>query len=422
MQRLPIALFLLLLLGPLSSSAQLTYMVKDLGTLGGNNSLGAAVNSKGQVAGASYLPDDTVQHAFITGPNGALPLQDLGTMGGAETYGQAINTSGRVAGTLKLADGTTLHPFLSGQDGIGLIDLGTLGGTNAYAYGVNGAGETAGYSSLPANRVSHAFLSGANGGALADLGTLPGGLSSFGFAVNATGQVAGYSGTSVGLSHAFLSAAHGGALTDLGTLGGSTSFATAVNDAGRVVGRAETTAGQQHAFRSAPNGGALEDLGTLGGSFSIAEGINASGAVVGYSYLSGNATQHAFIFTSAYGIKDLNALVPPGSGITLTDARAINDSGQIAGYGTVGLYTHAFLLLPILPPLAITDVSILDNGAILVRGTGGASQSYGIEATSDLKAPFERIATVIASSTGILEYQDLDAGNFARRFYRFVYP
>lgn len=422
MPRSRFALFIFLLLAPAGLKAQVSYTVQDLGTLGGNSSLATAINNNAQVAGAAYLPDDSVQHAFITGPNGALPLQDLGTMGGVESYGQAINLNGRVAGNVKLADGVTLHPFLSGQNGIGLSDLGTLGGANAYGYGVNGAGEVAGYSYLTGNQVTHAFLSGANGGALADLGTLPGGTSSFGIAVNASGQVAGYSGTSVGASHAFLSAAHGGMLADLGTLGGSTSFATAVNDSGRVVGRAETISGQQHAFRSAPNGGPLEDLGTLGGLFSIAEGINTSGAVVGYSYLSSNSIQHAFVFTTTSGMKDLNNLIPPGSNLVLTDARAINDRGQIVGYGMVASYPHAFLLSPILPPLAITDILILDDGTTMVRGTGGPSQSYGLEATGDLKMPFVRIATVLASGSGTLQYQDTDARSFSRRFYRFVYP
>jgi probable HAF family extracellular repeat protein len=43
---------------------------------------------------------------------------------------------------------------------------------------------------------------------------------------------------------------------------------------------------------------------------------------------------------------DLNDLIGPGGGWTLVDARAINDAGQITGYGTVGNETRAFLLTP----------------------------------------------------------------------------
>jgi hypothetical protein len=45
-------------------------------------------------------------------------------------------------------------------------------------------------------------------------------------------------------------------------------------------------------------------------------------------------------------MRDLNDLIPAGSGWTLTEARAINSSGQIAGTGLIGGERHAFLLTP----------------------------------------------------------------------------
>jgi hypothetical protein len=44
---------------------------------------------------------------------------------------------------------------------------------------------------------------------------------------------------------------------------------------------------------------------------------------------------------------DLNSLIPPGSGIVITDAEAINDRGQIAaeGYATSAPSVHLALLL-----------------------------------------------------------------------------
>ena len=45
---------------------------------------------------------------------------------------------------------------------------------------------------------------------------------------------------------------------------------------------------------------------------------------------------------------DLNALVDPAAGWILVHATAINDSGQIAGYGTAPYgNTRAFLLTPL---------------------------------------------------------------------------
>ncbi len=44
---------------------------------------------------------------------------------------------------------------------------------------------------------------------------------------------------------------------------------------------------------------------------------------------------------------DLNTLIPPNSGWILTEARGINDAGQITGTGTINGETHAFLLTPV---------------------------------------------------------------------------
>ncbi len=46
------------------------------------------------------------------------------------------------------------------------------------------------------------------------------------------------------------------------------------------------------------------------------------------------------------GMLDLNHLIPANSGWLLQFANAINDQGQIAGYGTLNGQTEAFLLTP----------------------------------------------------------------------------
>jgi probable HAF family extracellular repeat protein len=45
-------------------------------------------------------------------------------------------------------------------------------------------------------------------------------------------------------------------------------------------------------------------------------------------------------------MKDLNKLIPTGSGWVLTEADGINASGQIIGMGTHSGQEHAFLLTP----------------------------------------------------------------------------
>jgi probable HAF family extracellular repeat protein len=90
----------------------------------------------------------------------------------------------------------------------------------------------------------------------------------------------------------------------------------------------------------------IQDLGTLsGGTYSVAFGINDSDEVVGYGDISNNAA-HAFLWTQAAGMRDLNSLIPANSGWVLINANAINRLGQITGYGAFKGYNHGFLLSP----------------------------------------------------------------------------
>ena len=81
----------------------------NLGTLGGTNSYGYGINATGQVTGASDTTGDSATHAFLwkpSTPNGTSgTMHDLGSLGGTESNGSAINASGQVAGSsLKTGD------------------------------------------------------------------------------------------------------------------------------------------------------------------------------------------------------------------------------------------------------------------------------------------------------------------------------
>jgi probable HAF family extracellular repeat protein len=79
------------------------------------------------------------------------------------------------------------------------------------------------------------------------------------------------------------------------------------------------------------------NLGTLGGTLSEARGINDNGQVVGYSYISGNSTTHAFLWQNGT-MTDLGTL---GGSSSL--AQGINNSGRVAGQSSVtgDAETHA---------------------------------------------------------------------------------
>lgn len=107
-------------------------------------------------------------------------------------------------------------------------------------------------------------------------------------------------------------------------------------------------------------------ISLLGGSYSYAYGINASGQIVGYSTLAGDVTSDAFLYSGGI-LYDLNSLISPTAGWTLQSANAINDSGEIVGYGlNPSGQADAFLLTLVPEPssLAVVGLAFL---ALLAR-------------------------------------------------------
>lgn len=115
----------------------------------------------------------------------------------------------------------------------------------------------------------------------------------------------------------------------------------------------------------------LTDLGTLGGIYSLGYGVNDGGQVVGFSETTGNVS-HAFLYSGGSKF-DLNSLIAPGTGFTLTRASGISDTGFITGYGTNSAgQQDAFLLTPAAPSAAPVPEgsTTLSLGLMLVLGLG----------------------------------------------------
>ena len=93
--------------------------VSDLGSLGGRETVGVAINARGQVIRWSSTSTGA-QYAFMWQ---AGTMRDLGTLGGATSDPTAINANGEIVGSSSTANGAQ-HPFLW-RDNV-MRDLGTL--------------------------------------------------------------------------------------------------------------------------------------------------------------------------------------------------------------------------------------------------------------------------------------------------------
>ncbi len=320
-----------------SARAQTSYILTDLGDLGGGECEGHDINESGQIVGLSTIASDpNLDHAFLW-QDGS--ITDLGTLGGTRSYGYGINEVCQIAGqAMSNVHGDDWKRAYRWEAGV-MSDLGTLGGPYAFAWDINDLGEVVG-SAAPDNYQGHAFLY--TGGAMTDLGTL-GGLSSYAYGLNNATQIVGWAKVENNVDfHAFL---WDGAMTDLGTLGGTRSEARDINEVGKVVGFAQRSDGTWHAFLW---DGVMSDLGTLTGNYSKAYGINVHDHIVGWSYTVNNdyTTRHACLWQDG-ALVDLNDLIDPNSGWILSEARSINDLGQIVGFGEFAGAKRGFLLTPV---------------------------------------------------------------------------
>lgn len=359
------------------------YRVTNLPSLGGAVSRGNSINNRGWVAGYSNLAGNQSRHATLWRDGAAL---DLGTLGGpnSSVAWPVKNNRGLLAGISQtatpdpLGENWSCSAFFPGATATGYICLGfvweagvmralpTLGGNNGFATGANNRGQVVGWAEntvhdptcVPPQVLQfRAVLWEPRTDRIHELPPLPGDTSGAATAINDKGQVVGISGTCDQAVGRF-TAAHAvlwekGTVTDIGNLGGETwNTPMAINQRGDIVGFASQPGDdpddpQLRAFLWTRRGG-IQNLGTLPGDvYSEAHGINDRGQVVGISCDAGGNCR-AFFWQDGV-MKDLNALVAPGSTGALTTAQDINDRGEITGraFDPVTGERPAFLAVPV---------------------------------------------------------------------------
>ena len=302
---------LALLALPALVHAQTRYVITNLGNLGGSSTQANAINASGAVVGFDATSFQVAKPFLYSG--GAISA--LPTLNAQRNEAAGINAAGTVVGTNTTFPNADFRGFIV-ANGV-VTDL----GVNTTAVGIADDGTVAG------NSFPRAFVR-SPAGVVTLFGAATGG-STVAVGMSTNGIVVGYVETSGRRAFRYAN----GVLTDLGALsGGAYSYAFAINAAGVAVGSsAESTNRFQRAVIY--SGGTVTDIDPTG-TASAANGINSAGTIVGI-----NSANRAFVYTAATGMVDLNTVVTnlAASGFaSLISASAINDAGQIAGYGSLG--------------------------------------------------------------------------------------
>ena len=313
----------------------------------GINDLGHMVGYYTQCGGAEG------NEAFLWTPEeGLITLERPSGANSAEA--RDINNPGQIAGYFFDVPGENLGALAVVWDGNDLVEiLPPSGGTFSQADGINNQGQVVGTTADGKTPYFKGFLW--ENGEMSLLEPTFGPRSSASD-INDLGKITGWMGSSGSDWHAFLR--EDGLVTDLGVIpGGFTSQASGINNLAETVGWGQLQdpkgdGNVTHAFFW--NSDEMIDIGTLPGfRRSFALGINDDSTAVGFCRdFGGNPNiQRAFVWCQGM-MTDLNDLIPADLGLFIKRAEAINNAGQITGWGS-GASGHdvAVLFTPVVFPL-----------------------------------------------------------------------
>ncbi|HYR86951.1 MAG TPA: hypothetical protein VE422_22890 [Terriglobia bacterium] len=358
MNRLAIATIGILLFA-VAAPAQY-YEIRDLGTLPNQiSSAPSDINNAGTITGNSG------NRAFMYKN---CTMMDIGTLAGTQFSAEKISEEGQIVGFYRRMDGVK-RAFSRTSSGI-MVDAGGAANLEETATAIGGWGIPVGVESLAAGLNGNGvYYFGGTTYPLQKFYLDPTNPYSYGFVTSVAdasenwrilGHLKAF-GTDIGL----ISAPAFGAWTRIqGFYIPSNApiiaariqvFTTpkitasirpkAMNRKGQIVGEAGD--GLIRAFLSNDPTQPAIDLGSLGDDTqpTIANDINYNGWVVGLSFRSIASGPLAFLHDGVTMI-DLNTRLLNGAGWQLTEATAINDTGQIVGIGIHNDQVHGFLLIP----------------------------------------------------------------------------
>jgi probable HAF family extracellular repeat protein len=267
----------------------------EMQPLPGDDNVGVeGINARGQAVGISQSTVNFQRRAvvFVDGVAHEVPIPQA-----IDAYASDINDAGDIVGRYTARNGDTMAYLVRHGE---VQDLGTLGQTNrnSYAAGINNRRQIVGASNIDAQ-------------------------------------------TPIGNTQERAFLYQNGSMKPLATPAGFSSVASRVNEKGQVIGRLEPNDDSWETWRAA-----LWDKGQLKVLLeqpSDARGINNRGQVVG-AVLTGSG---GFLYEPGKGIRSLNDLIDTSTGWNIVYAQAINERGQIVGFGCKGELCGPVLMNPL---------------------------------------------------------------------------
>jgi len=279
-------------------------------------------------------------------------LMQIPGLGGGDTYAWSMNVSDQVVGGSHPVAGSSYIEAFVWDKANGTRQIASFG-CQSEAKGINNRGDIAGFLDFPPDGVSVAPFLWRRGQGWVRLAPLVSGQSSGAEHLNDNDEIVGDAQDASGADHMVIWNPNG-TMTDMGNMPPQyQNYPSGINDRGVVCGFTFGYLSGALGFVSyiwSPSTGYVPLFDPYNATYSInAVGINNQNTVVGRLDDTQGSTE-GFVWTQAGGFTMINDHLDPGSaGWNVTEVDAINDAGQMAGVGYVGLRPYAVLITPVGP-------------------------------------------------------------------------